>query len=156
MESLSTGGFASTIAPMDSSFASGGKGKFSTFLSSYSVRSRKTSKSMNMDSIISPPPTHCASQDSIPSPLPTSHEDFHFSSMANTTHQGGDLGPLRPDRVTSYSHICRAMPEESARSSIESARMIIKMRTEWDVREDYETPALCPPLNRGNRSRVVN
>jgi hypothetical protein len=155
MENLSTGGFASTLTPMDSSFSRGGKSKFSTFLSSYSVRNRKAPNSMNMDSITSPPAAHCASQHSIPSPLPTSDENFPFTnSMTNTSHRGGDLGPLRPDRVTSYSHICRATPEESARSSIDSDRMIIKKRTEWGVREDYEAPALFLP-NQGNHGSIV-
>jgi hypothetical protein len=159
MENLSTGGFTSTLEPMDSSYAPGGKSKFSTFLSSYSTRGRKASNSMNMDSITSPPATHCASQHSLSSPIPTqlSHEDFHFPNLTTSTNHQGDLGPLRPDRVTSYSHICRATPEEnSARSSIDSDRMIIKKRTEWDVREAYEMPALSPPPNRGNQGRIVN
>jgi hypothetical protein len=62
--------------------------------------------------------------------------------MAYNSKQG-DLGILRPDRVASYSHIRHATPEQnSGRSSIESDRMVIKKRTEWDV--DFESFPVTP------------
>jgi hypothetical protein len=47
--------------------------------------------------------------------------------------------------VSSFSHIRHVTPEQnSGRSSIESDRMIIKKRTEWDV--DYEPLPVPVPV----------
>ena len=47
--------------------------------------------------------------------------------------------------MSSFSHIRHVTPEQnSGRSSIESDRMIIKKRTEWDV--DYEPLSVPVPV----------
>jgi hypothetical protein len=75
-------------------------------------------------------------------------DDFQFGleSQTKDANNQGRPGPLlRPDRATTYSYICHPTPSEnSKRSSIGSDRMIIKKRTEWDVREDYEIPIPFP------------
>jgi hypothetical protein len=159
MENLSSGGFASTVDPMDSSFSRARKSKpSSTLISSYSSRSRKANKHgrVRMDSISSLPQIQ-STQRIAPQQWSSSLiEDFHLglqSLTTNTNHQG-ETGPLlRPDRAITYNHIGRATPEEnSTRGSIASDRMIIKKRTEWDVREDYEIPPLFPTsLNPTNQ-----
>jgi hypothetical protein len=143
MESMSTGGFTSTLEPMNSSYGAGSK--FSTFVSSYT--SRKASKpkgSIRMDSV-SHHPSSQTNETGVPrqrgdiSPASVS-TDFHFGLTSPGLTQGqGDLGSLRPDKVTTFSHIRRATPEETGDgSSIGSDKMIIKQTREWDIREDYE------------------
>ncbi|KAH8809820.1 hypothetical protein F5882DRAFT_345278 [Hyaloscypha sp. PMI_1271] len=151
MENLSTGGFTSTLDPMDSSFTHGTKSKLSTFISSHSSGSRKPTNpdSIGMDSMPSHPPTHSVRPATSRKSRSIPDKDFRFgleSTIASSSNQG-DLGTLRPDKVTSYSHISHVTPEpNSGRSSLESDRMIIKKRTEWDV--DYEPSPVLPGLPR--------
>ena len=91
--------------------------------------------------------THTLEPDSKSANLTTAHpvdeeaSSFHFG-LASVVPPKNDLGTLRPDKVSSFSHIRRATPEENeARSSIGSDKMIIRRTTEWDVHEDYEVPA---------------
>ncbi|KUJ20587.1 uncharacterized protein LY89DRAFT_579345 [Mollisia scopiformis] len=145
MESMSSGGFASTLKPMDSSYGAGSK--FSTFISGNS--SRKASKpkgSYMMDSVTDSRASrsHNFSDMHVNAlELPDTPRDdvdkspsFHFGLTGGSP---GDLGTLRPDKVTSFSHIGRVTPERSsARSSIGSDKMIIKRTTGWQVQESYE------------------
>jgi hypothetical protein len=157
MESLSTGGFASTLDPMDSSYGAGSK--FSTFVSSYtSRRASKPKGSIRMDSV-SHYPSSQTNEPGVPkqrgdiSPASVS-TDFHFGLTSPSLPQG-DLGSLRPDKVTSFSHIRRATPEETGDgSSIGSDKMIIKQTREWDIREDYEVvnPNTGGPVRDDNAS----
>jgi hypothetical protein len=132
---------------MDNSYIHSSKSRFSTFITSYSVRSGRTnnSNSVGMGIISSPPQTHIAqptpSRQFTSSPLRYSHSG-HKNTTGNDSKQG-DLGTLRPDEIASYSHIRHATPEQnSGKSSIESHRMIIKKRTEWDV--DFEPYPVFP------------
>ncbi|PMD48470.1 hypothetical protein L207DRAFT_476847 [Hyaloscypha variabilis F] len=149
MESLSTGGFTSTLSSMDSSFNHGSKSKFSTFISSRSSRCRKATDpdSIGMDGITSPPDTHATRPIALRHSISAPAKDIRFGSqrpLASGSSQG-DLGALRPDNVSSFSHIRHVTPEQnSGRSSIESDRMIIKKRTEWDV--DYEPLSVPVPV----------
>jgi hypothetical protein len=80
--------------------------------------------------------------------------DFHFGLTSPSISQG-DLGTLRPDKVTTFSHIRRATPEEAGDgSSIGSDKMIIKQTREWDIREDYEVtdPNRAGPTRDDNAS----
>ena len=61
---------------------------------------------------------------------------LHFGLASNSQ---GDLGSLRPDKVTSFSYIGCVTPEgNSARSSFGSGKMIIKRTKGWEVQETYE------------------
>ncbi|KAF8867267.1 hypothetical protein BDZ45DRAFT_577358 [Acephala macrosclerotiorum] len=146
IESMSSGAFASTLEPMDSSYGAGSQ--FSTFISGSS--SRKASKpkgsfkmgSMFTDSRTSRP-RNITDMDANSLSLPSSPQHdhnksprFHFGLAGNSQ---GDLGTLRSDKVTSFSSVGLATPEgTSARSSIGSDKMIIKRTKGWEVRTTYE------------------
>lgn len=56
------------------------------------------------------------------------------------SHEGEELGTLRPDGAMTFAHIRRSTPDDAAeRSTVGSDKMIIRRTTEWDVREDFES-----------------
>ncbi|QSZ30407.1 hypothetical protein DSL72_004930 [Monilinia vaccinii-corymbosi] len=156
MESMSSGGLAASISPMDSSYSSSSRSpsnsKLSTFLSS---RSGWKSSKKNPPKI----PHHLRTissfqdcdEDQIPSPTTSSpNSDFRKSSMFNfrchntntnaqVSCEDEELGTLRPDGAMNFAHVRRSTPDNSAdRSSVCSDKMIIRKFTEWDVRADFE------------------
>lgn len=195
MESMSSGGFASTLDPMDGSYGPGSK--FSTYISGSG--SRKTgskpkasfkmgslgtsatatesgSRIRDMDQEANLDHEHMAELDadsqmqvsSIPnnenmahlSSSASSPSSFHFGHLHhNSTNiastppsqsspnftlshsvSNNEIGALRPDKVSSFSHIGRATPEGGASdaSSVGSDKMIIKRTRGWDIVETYE------------------
>lgn len=143
MESMSSGAFASTLKPMDSSY--GGGSRFDTFMSgSYSKKPSLPKSSYMIESVtdsrvsqtrnvsnIEPPGLASTPQDDL-----DNSSSFHFGF---TPGSQGNLGSLRLDKVTSFSHIgCVTPDRDSARSSIGSDKMIIKRTTAWQVQETYE------------------
>jgi hypothetical protein len=145
MESMSSGGFASTLKPMNSSYAAGSKS--STFVLGKSNRKAFTPRSsFMMDSMIDSRVSGTENRSNTDTngmgftELSLHHTkqppSFHFGLHGNSQ---GNLGTLRPDKVTSFSHIGAVTPEEnSARSSTGSDKMIIKRTTAWQVQEFYE------------------
>lgn len=96
-------------------------------------------------------------------PGPSLHKSKSLSSSQGTccsprcSNYHHSLGPLRLDRVTSFSHIQHTTPEQSTEWRWEQQgdekevvvdRMIIKKITEWDVREDYEPSIAWPAPER--------
>lgn len=141
MESMNSGSYIASAAPMDSSYGAGSK------LGSQSGdTSRKASKpkgSIKLESLTESRTTNPNSstrsrttKDPEPTRGGSSGDEFHFGLQGQRTD---DLGPLRPDQGTHFTRIGRATPEENqARSSIESDSMIIRQTTEWDIQETYE------------------
>lgn len=147
MESMSSGGMASTVNPMDSSYGKGSK--LSTLISSYSNRkASKLNGSYRMENLSESrlnenSGTSRASEanaNSLQNIRPSAESDsFHFGITSANDEE--NLGTLRPDKVMSFSHVRHAPLEESeTRSSVGSDKMIIKRTTEWNVREEYEHP----------------
>lgn len=146
MESMNSGSYIASAAPMDASYGAGSK------LNSHSGdTSRKAAKpkgSIKLESISgsrTPEPPNMNSHPSRKGPTSedakrggsgSSDDDFHFGIQ---DRRRNDLGRLRPDKGMNFTHIGRATPEENqARSSIESDSMIIRQTTEWDIQESYE------------------
>ncbi|PVH83110.1 hypothetical protein DL98DRAFT_413706 [Cadophora sp. DSE1049] len=141
MESMNSGSYIASAAPMDSSYGAGSK------LGSHSGdTSRKASKpkgSIKLESLNESRTTNPNSstrsrttKDTEVTRGGSSDDEFHFGPQGQRTD---DLGPLRPDKGTHFTRIGRATPEENqARSSIESDSMIIRQTTEWDIQETYE------------------
>ncbi len=145
MESISTGGFSSTLVPMDSSYGPGSKEN--TFTSAYC--SWRASNQKGRASKIGEPklPFPTSKSQSQPrrsetayslDPIRNSIVDFRFgrAGIAHGIMEQGDLGNLRLDRVATFNDIRPATPMTG--SSIGSDRMIIKKTTQWNVEEFYD------------------
>lgn len=157
MESMSSGGLAASVNPMDSSYGnnhSQSNSKLSTFLSSRSgwkpskknppripqdLRTISTFQDYDEDDEISTP--------TISSPISNFKNsspvfNFRFNNIntnAKLSHEGEELCTLRPDGAMNIAHIRRSTPVDNAdRSTVGSDKMIIRRTTEWDVREDFE------------------
>ncbi|KAH7323733.1 hypothetical protein BKA65DRAFT_407465 [Rhexocercosporidium sp. MPI-PUGE-AT-0058] len=142
MESMNSGSYIASAAPMDSSYGAGSK------LNSHSGdTSRKATKlkgSIKLDSLSESRTTNPSSstrsrniKDTVPIRDGSSDDGFHFGLQEQ---RRDDIGPLRPDKGTNFTRIGRSTPEENqARSSIESDSMIIRQTTEWDIQETYES-----------------
>ncbi|CAD6446528.1 1e6bd8fd-17e8-4b98-b7a7-6bab7964e67e [Sclerotinia trifoliorum] len=157
MESMSSGGLAASVNAMDSSYGnnhSQSNSKLSTFLSSRSglksskknrpripqdLRTISTFQDYDEDDEIS---TRTAS--SPVSNFKKSSPMFNFrlnntNTDAKPSHEGEELGTLRPDGALNVAHIRRSTPVDNAdRSTVGSDKMIIRRTTEWDVKEDFE------------------
>lgn len=146
MESMSSGGLASTVNPMDSSYGKGSK--LSTLVSGYSNRNASKPKSYKMENLSQSRLNENSGTSGVSETITNSSQNNRSSAEGDTFNFGitsandqGDLGTLRPDKVTSFSHVRHTPPEESeTRSSVGSDKMIIKRTTEWNVREEYEHP----------------
>lgn len=105
LEAMSSGALSSSIQPMDSSY---GNSKFSSFFSSAS-RSRPKD-SIRMSSLSEIPRLRERQVDS----TQTEVSSFHFGDES-----ARPIGILRPDKVSSVSHIRRSTPEQNEeRSSV--------------------------------------
>ncbi|KAF7931330.1 uncharacterized protein EAE98_002512 [Botrytis deweyae] len=158
MESMSSGGLAASVNPMDSSYSnkqSPSNSKLSNFISSQSgwKASKKNSSRPPQelrtistfqdydedDEILTPTTTSPNSNLKRSSPM--------FNIRFNNTDangklscEGEELGTLRPDGAMTFAHIRRSTPDDAAeRSTVGSDKMIIRRTTEWDVREDFES-----------------
>ncbi|KAL2062998.1 hypothetical protein VTL71DRAFT_6070 [Oculimacula yallundae] len=148
MESMNSGSYTASAPPMDPSY--GGGSKLNSHSADTSRRSTKPNESIKLESLnhsrSTKQNTPTRSQNNTRSTEPTrggsSDDDFHFGLQEQRRN---DMGTLRPDKGTNFTHIGRTTPEENqARISIESDSMIIRQTTEWDIQETYE------PIKRGD------
>lgn len=158
MESMSSGGLAASVNPMDSSYSnkqSPFNSKSSNFISSISgwkaskknssrppqeLRTISTFQDYDEDDEVSTPTTTSPNSN-----LKRSSPIFNIrfnntNAIGKLSHEGEELGTLRPDGAMTFAHIRRSTPDDAAeRSTIGSDKMIIRRTTEWDVREDFES-----------------
>jgi hypothetical protein len=147
MESMSSGGLASTVRPMDSSYGKGSK--FSTFVSSISNRKASRPKATYRMDNLSESRLNENTGTSGGSVLNgnseqnarPSDEGDEFNFGIGSAKDLGDLGTLRPDKVSTFSNARHSPPEENETSTVGSDKMIIKRTTEWNVEEEYKRPS---------------
>ncbi|CCD47695.1 hypothetical protein BofuT4_P036750.1 [Botrytis cinerea T4] len=172
MESMSSGGLAASVNPMDSSYSnkqSPFNSKSSNFISSISgwkasrknssrppqeLRTISTFQDYDEDDEVSTPTTTSPNSN-----LKRSSPIFNIrfnntNAIGKLSHEGEELGTLRPDGAMTFAHIRRSTPDDAAeRSTIGSDKMIIRRTTEWDVREDFES-VRGRRANLGDKGRV--
>ena len=143
METMSSGGMASTIPP-SSSYGKGSR--VSTVLSSLSTRKasklkmRYTSDNISESSLNGTrqnPGSSGTSEINInPSQAhqPSFDDDIHF-----VIPTANDMGPLRLDNVMHISQVSHvSLPENNLRNSVGSGDMTIVRTKEWDVQKGYK------------------
>ncbi|CZT43051.1 related to integral membrane protein [Rhynchosporium secalis] len=141
MESMNSGAYNASAATMDSSYGAGSK--LNSNSGDTSRKANKPKGSIKLESLgdfRTTNPSNSSRSHNTAGTEPTcggsSDDDFHFGLQEQ---ERDDLGPLRPDKGTSFTHIGRSTPAENqARSSIEIDSMIIRQTTEWDIQETYE------------------
>ncbi|KAB8289631.1 hypothetical protein EYC80_010545 [Monilinia laxa] len=166
MESMSSGGLAASVNPMDSSYSnthSPSNSKLSAFLSSRSgwKSSKKNSPKVpqHLRTISSfqgcdenelSTPTTSSPDSNLKKTSPMFNFRFNNTNMdGKASCEGEELGNLRPDRATNFAHIRRSTPDDTADiSTVGSDKMIIRRTTEWDVREDFESTDIRRPSSR--------
>ncbi|KAF7912588.1 uncharacterized protein EAF01_001609 [Botrytis porri] len=158
MESMSSGGLAASVNPMDSSYSnkqSPSNSKLSTFISSRSgwkaskknssrppqeLRTISTFQDYDEDDEISTPTTTSPNSNLKRSSPMFSIRFNNTNANGKLSHEGEEIGTLRPDGAMTIAHIRRSTPDDAAeRSTVGSDKMIIRRTTEWDVREDFES-----------------
>ena len=165
---MSSGGLASTITPMDSSFATGSKA--STLLSSRSSHQKsKPRPNYQMENLEG----KRISRSHVPTPLSGFDEAnsnsvvdykrspigeiFNFKFKATRKSVEDDVGTLRPDIATNFSHIRRSTPENpkpTSSSGSDRTNFGIRRTTEWVV--TAESPDSSNSRNCDGILRVEN
>ncbi|TEY42407.1 hypothetical protein BOTCAL_0390g00050 [Botryotinia calthae] len=158
MESMSSGGLAASVNPMDSSYSnkqSPSNSKLSNFISSRSgwktskknssgplqeLRTISTFQDYDEGDEVSTPTT-TSPNSNLKRSSPMFYIRFNNKNAdGKLSHEGEELGTLRPDGAMTFAHIRRSTPDDAGeRSTVGSDKMIIRRTTEWDVREDFES-----------------
>jgi hypothetical protein len=145
MESMSSGGMASTVNAMDSSYGKGSK--LSTLVSGFSNRkASKPTGSYQMENLseskLNEPQSASGTSIGNGSGRRTNEgreEDEEFNFGITSANEQCDLGTLRPDKVMSFSHVRHVSQEDNeGRSSAGSDKIIIKRTMEWNIQEEFE------------------
>lgn len=152
MESMSSGGLAASVNPMDSSYSnkqSPSNSKLSNFISSQSgwkaskknssrppqeLRTISTFQDYDEDDE-NLTPTTTSPNFNLKRSSPIFNIRFNNTNAnGKLSHEGEELGTLRPDGAMTFAHIRRSTPDDAAeRSTVGSDKMIIRRTTEWDV-----------------------
>jgi hypothetical protein len=153
METLVSGGMATTVNSMHTSYAR--SSKLSSFLSSRSERKApkpKPAPSYKMENLSevglndnqgifgkSKSNTNSLHTD-VPSMAPSINNDGINYAPATSTkeHELEDFEPLRPDKVMSVSRVSNPPLEENTTRSPGGAIMGITRTRQWEVQEEYK------------------
>lgn len=144
MESMVSGGMATTVQSTNT--YSTKSSKLSTLLSSRSNRhASKPKSSYSMENLsevgLSESPGTFGKSESNTN---GSHNDLpsigivevHFAPANTNNHE--DLGPLRPDKATSFSRVSNARLEDNEVRSARSREMVITRTREWNIQEEHK------------------
>ncbi len=71
-------------------------------------------------------------------PSISNDEINYLPAVYNKEHEIEDLGPLRPDKVTSVSRVSNPTLKENTARSPGGSNMGITRTRQWEVQEEYE------------------
>ena len=146
LETMVSGGLATNVHLTNTSYTKSKSSKLSSLRSSHKASKAKPAYQMENLSEVGlndrPGPLGKAESNanSLHNDVPSIHNDeIHFSSPpTNTNDYHDDLGPLRPDMVTSFSRVSNPPLEEDQVLSLENGEMVITTTKEWEVQKEYK------------------
>lgn len=144
LESMVSGGMATTVHSTNTSYAKSSK-LGSLFSTRFNRTASKPNPSYKMENLSEvglyessgtfgkSESNANGSHTDIPS---INNDEIHFAPANTNDHD--DLGPLRPDKVTSISRVCNPPLEENKDGSARGREMVITRTREWEVQEEYK------------------
>jgi hypothetical protein len=146
MESMVSGGMATTVQSMNNSYAKGSKlsSLFSTRSDRRASKPNPTYKMENLSEVglndgegtFGKSESNAnGSQNDIPS---IHNDEIHFMPTSTNINNYEDLGPLRPDKVMSFSRVSNAPLEDDEAFTAEGQDMVITRTRGWEVQEEYK------------------
>lgn len=141
LQTMVSGGMATTVQSVHASY--GKNSGLSSYLSTRSDRrtSSKVKSSYKMDNLSEEglfESTFAESESNTNSSYnifaPNGNDEIHFAPAK--TNKPEDIGPLRPDKVLSFSRVSNPPPEENKIYSAGSREIAITRTRHWDVQEE--------------------